>query len=631
MSSSEKVEEVSGNLRLVDEADSREEAREAVDGSLEMRALLKPQPAVLYLMQDERYLEIEVSKIVKVVSVEEDEEKNLCAEELSADLRLLRIDVEEENDLFKGQESKSVWLAAEDEAKRNTWKKELDAAIDRFKSGWTPNLEQKSDNPTDHIGHDHSNDQNGHAHGHAHGKDTSIRFKIGTKVLCNTGMWSPGKVVALNYREEDWPEEETVPYQVELETGGLIFAPIDDDNVIRLDDGSPPPPITVEKEVDEASKTPVTVITGFLGAGKTTLVNYILTSKEHGMRIAIVENEFGAINIDQALVEDNVKTNEDLITMQNGCICCTVRGDLINAMQQLAERRDKIDAVIIETTGLADPGPVCVSFKMPQLSRHFRVDGIVCLVDSKYIESHLLEKRNKGAVNESAQQLGFADKILLNKVDLVSRRDIVRIKKTIRNVNGFAELIETTQSCVPLDRILGISAFDVDRMVDLSSEIIEDETQPEDCETDKKCCTPTGCEKQQATEELKKAQGVGNNKAARTNKKKKRRNMKHDLTGVGSIGLSYEGVISEMKFCQWLNGLLAKEGFALNLYRCKGVLCLDVDPSKKFVFQGVHDNIQCKASTVLWGPNEKKTNKVVFIGRGLDKTMIEKGFKNIQA
>jgi len=337
-------------------------------------------------------------------------------------------------------------------------------------------------------------------------------------VLCNTGMWSRGQVVALNYREDSWPEGKTVPYQVDLEEGGLIFAPYDEDMVIRLDDGTTPPPIEVEKVVDDADKTPVTVITGFLGAGKTTLVNYILTSKEHGMRIAIIENEFGAINIDEALVEDNLKTKEDLITMQNGCICCTVRGDLINALQQLAERRHEIDAVIIETTGLADPGPVCVTFKMPQLQNHFRVDGIVCLVDAQHIEKHLQEKREKGTVNESAQQLGFADKILLNKVDLVTRKDIQRIKQTMRQVNGFADVIETNQSKVPLDRILGIDAFNVERAVDINTEVLEPEPE---CEEDKKCCTSKGCKKKQAKFEEEERERLKKEKSNNGGKKHK--------------------------------------------------------------------------------------------------------------
>lgn len=562
-----KPSDIKGKLLLIDEADTQEEARKCLEGgAVEMRGLLKAWPMTLFLMADERYLEVEIKAVVSVAA---------------ADATMFQLKVEAEHDLFKGKEKGSLWLAAEDAEARDMWVAEINAAMERFKQGWEPEEEAAAEKGEkdfhSHEGHDHS-----------HAGDKPRRFSVGTKVFCNTGVWSPGVVVALDYREDDWEEGKTAPYQVELKEGGLIFAPLDEDEVIRVDDGTPPPPVKREPVVDEASKTPVTVITGFLGAGKTTLVNYILTSKEHGMRIAIIENEFGAINIDQALVEDNVKTTEDLITMQNGCICCTVRGDLINAMQQLAERRDTIDAVIIETTGLADPGPVCVTFNMPQLKPHFRVDGIVCMVDAKFIESHLHETRAEGAVNESAQQLGFADKILLNKIDLVKRKDIVRIKNTIRHVNGFAEIIETSQSKIGLDRILGISAFDPMRLTEDFSIEIEME-----------------------------------GKAA---KKKTPTSKKHDLTGVGSMGLTHEGVLSDDKFCQWLSALLEDEQFVLNLYRCKGVLCLDADPEYKWVFQGVHDNILCKSSKVKWRKGEKLENKIVFIGRDLNQRKIEGTF-----
>jgi len=606
-----KVLEVSAKLWIIDEAKSLENAREILEkqqGAEEMRGLLKPHPAVLHLMADNRYHEIDV-KNVKSVSDQSDE--------ADPDEKFFKIEMEGETDLFKGEDTSTLWLAAENVLEKNLWVGELKKAIARVEAGWEPEPELEPKTKEIH-GHSHEGDDHS-SHHHDSGrpfmKGDPVRFAIGTKVFCNTGVWSAGEVVAQNYREDNWTEDKIVPYQVKLSEGGLIFAPIDNDEVIRLDDGTPLPAIEKHQEVDEADKTPVTVITGFLGAGKTTLVNYILTSKEHGMRIAIIENEFGAINIDQELVEENVKTEENLITMQNGCICCTVRGDLINALQQLAERRHEIDAVIIETTGLADPGPVCVTFKMPQLQNHFRVDGIVCLVDAKFIESHLAEKREKGAVNESAQQLGFADKILLNKIDLVARKDITRIKNTIRSVNSFAEVIETSQSKVPLDRILGIDAFDVERAVDIKIEEVVPEKEA--CETDKKCCTKKGCKKKQRQEEEAKklkAQGL-------TTKR-------HDLTGVGSLGITHEGVMSDKKFGDWLMGLLREESFSENLYRCKGVLCLDDDVAVKWVFQGVHDNILCKPSKIRWQEGEKRINKLVFIGRGLDHDTLEKGFKD---
>lgn len=563
--------------------------------------MLKFQPSVtLFLMEDERYFEFDIKNITEAIASTDDDDEDyedLSKEEQKLDDRLILLEIGAEVELFKGQKKRGVWIAATDKDARDNWVKHINNAIKLVSSGWTPpEPEAKAvSQPQEQkdLGHNHS-------HGDGHDHDHKPRFDIGTRVLCNTGMWSPGKVVAHNYTESDWGGK-TVPYQVELDEGGLIFAPVDEDYVIRLDDGTPPPPIERQQDIPEESKTPVTVITGFLGAGKTTLVNYILTSKEHGMRIAVIENEFGAINIDKSLVQDNLNTKEDLITMQNGCICCTVRGDLINAMQQLAERREEIDAVIIETTGLADPGPVCVSFKTPQLSQHFRIDGVVCMVDAKYIESHLQETRADDAVNESAQQLGFADKILLNKVDLVSRDDVTRIKKTIKSVNGFAPIIETSQSKVPLERVIGIDAFDPTKLDDFNTEIAEEE----ECETDKSCCTAQGCTK------VKKSVG----------------NKRHDLSGVGSVGLTVDGVLSDQKFCDWLSNLVGDPDFAINLYRSKGVLNLDCDKERKWVFQGVHDNILCKPSPELWKAGEARTSKIVFIGRNLNKNALDAGFR----
>lgn len=631
---SEEVKDFSGKLRYIDEATTQGAAANSVNSALEMRAILKPDPAVLYLMEDNRYFEIEIKNLKNVVTVDDEGWQLtgwltswLSKQSNPADKRLLQLVLEEEEDLFKGKgkKEKTIWLAAR-EGERDMWKNKLMEAKARVAAGWKPPVK---DEKKEIHGHAHG-PNDGHNHGHKKKqnkapkkKDGELRFAVGTSVLCNTGVWSPAKIVAHYYREDHWEEGKVAPYQAELVEGGLIFCPVDDDRVVRLNDGSPPPEIEVEEEVDDADKTPVTVITGFLGAGKTTLVNYILTSKDHGMRIAIIENEFGAINIDEALVEDNLKTKEDLITMDNGCICCTVRGDLINALQQLAERRDQVDAVIIETTGLADPGPVCVSFKMPQLQRHFRVDGIVCLVDAKHIEGHLKEKRQAGTVNESAQQLGFADKILLNKVDLVTRKDVKRIKKTIRSVNSFADIIETQQSKVPLKRILGIDCFDVERSVDINPDMLQQQVEAlkqEACDTDKSCCTEKGCSKEEEMLQKKKQLESGGG-AIR----------KHDLSGVGSLGLFYEGVLSDDKFCAWLGSILQQEDFAMNLYRCKGVLCLDADTSCKWVFQGVHDNIVCKRSKKLWKKKEKKLNKIVFIGRNLDQDMLEKGFLSCKA
>ena len=177
-------------------------------------------------------------------------------------------------------------------------------------------------------------------------------------------------------------------------------------------------------DVTDAEKTPVTIITGFLGAGKTTLVNHILKG-DHGKLIAVIENEFGAVSIDDALVGENMKEKEDVITMDNGCVCCTVRGDLVRALLTLKDRAKKFDHVIIETTGLADPAPVAFTFFInPEIADAYRIDSILCLADAKHVGIHLEEEKPDGAVNEAVQQVAFADRILLNKIDLVSEAEL---------------------------------------------------------------------------------------------------------------------------------------------------------------------------------------------------------------
>lgn len=166
-------------------------------------------------------------------------------------------------------------------------------------------------------------------------------------------------------------------------------------------------------------------------------------------KLAVIENEFGAVSIDEALVKENLKVAEEVISLDNGCACCTVRGDLMKALTQLKERKKDFDLVLVETTGLANPAPVVATFTQnPVVANHFRVDGIICLVDCKFIKEHIGEQRNDDSINESITQIAFADKILMNKIDLVSKEELVELKKTISSINSFAELIETVCSIV---------------------------------------------------------------------------------------------------------------------------------------------------------------------------------------
>ena len=210
------------------------------------------------------------------------------------------------------------------------------------------------------------------------------------------------------------------------------------------------------------------MLTGFLGSGKTTLLNHILTAT-HGKKLAVIENEFGEEGIDDALLAQNAKTQigEELIEMMNGCICCTVRQDLIIVLKKLAARAAAgypLEGVIIETTGLADPAPVAQTFFVDdEVSAAFRLDGIVTVVDAKHVEQHLDEVKPEGVENEAVEQVAFADRMLLNKTDLVEHADLKRIEKRLRSVNRFAPIFQTCQSRISVDNVLNVRGFDLDR------------------------------------------------------------------------------------------------------------------------------------------------------------------------
>ena len=213
-------------------------------------------------------------------------------------------------------------------------------------------------------------------------------------------------------------------------------------------------------------KIPVTILTGFLGSGKTTLLNKIL-SEEHGKRIAVIENEYGEVGIDQGLV---INADEEVFEMSNGCICCTVRGDLIRVLGNLMKRRDKFDYVLVETTGLADPGPVAQTFFMDEeISSEFNLDGIVTLVDAAHIEQQL------GRSDESSEQVAFADVLVLNKIDLVSNEALDNLESRLRDMNRMTRIVRAEQANVPVETVLNLSAFDLDQVLKRRPTFLEPE------------------------------------------------------------------------------------------------------------------------------------------------------------
>ena len=329
------------------------------------------------------------------------------------------------------------------------------------------------------------------------------------------------------------------------------------------------------------TRVPVTILTGYLGSGKTTLVNHILTNKDHGKKIAIIENEFGDVGIDDALMAKNTKEQieEEIVGMMNGCICCTVRQDLVVVLNKFAGRiasgKLKLDCILIETTGMADPAPVAQTFFVDDsVQEHFRLDGIVTLVDAKHIEQHLDDEKLEGAENEAVEQVAFADRMILNKMDLVDKADVERITARLKSINSSAPIITAEKSKVSVDSVLDIHAFDLKKTVDMDPEFLNTDNEHE-----------------------------------------------HDDT-VSSICVVEEKPLDLDALQRWVNYLLVNKG--TDLYRMKGVLNV-ADSEERFMFQAVHMIFNGNFDAP-WEPNEKRESKFVFIGKNLDHAELEEGF-----
>jgi G3E family GTPase len=314
-----------------------------------------------------------------------------------------------------------------------------------------------------------------------------------------------------------------------------------------------------------SDKIPVTVLTGYLGAGKTTLLNRIL-SEPHGKKYAVIVNEFGEIGIDNDLV---VGADEEVFEMNNGCICCTVRGDLIRILDGLMKRKGRFDAIIVETTGLADPAPVAQTFFMDQdVSDTARLDAVVTVADAKWLSDRLKD------APEAKNQIAFADVIILNKTDLVSAAELDAVEERIRAINPYARLHRTQNCAVPITEVLGRNAFDLDRIIELEPDFLEE----------------------------------GHHH--------------HHDEDMQSLSMRIDGEVDPERFMPWISDLTQREG--PNILRCKGIVAFPNEP-KRFVFQGVHMILDGDVQQD-WKPGEKRQSRVVFIGRDLDENAIREGF-----
>jgi G3E family GTPase len=338
------------------------------------------------------------------------------------------------------------------------------------------------------------------------------------------------------------------------------------------------------------AKIPVTVLTGYLGAGKTTLLNRIL-SEPHGKKYAVIVNEFGEIGIDNELV---VNADEEVFEMNNGCICCTVRGDLVRIIDGLMRRKGKFDAIIVETTGLADPAPVAQTFFMDeQVGAKTKLDAVVTVADAKWLKDRLKD------APEAKNQIAFADVILLNKTDLVTPAELSEIEARIRGINPYARLHRTERAKIDIAEVLGRNAFDLDRILDIEPAFLEAEEHDH------------GHDHHHGHDHGHDHDHHGGLKHY------------HD-EDMQSVSIKTAKPLNPDKFFPWVQDLVATEG--KDILRCKGILNFKDDP-ERFVFQGVHMILDGDHQR-KWRDDEKRDSRIVFIGRHLPEEKIRSGFES---
>jgi G3E family GTPase len=338
------------------------------------------------------------------------------------------------------------------------------------------------------------------------------------------------------------------------------------------------------------TQIPVTVLTGYLGAGKTTLLNRILT-ENHGKKYAVIVNEFGEIGIDNDLI---VESDEEVFEMNNGCICCTVRGDLIRVVEGLMKRPGGFDGILVETTGLADPAPVAQTFFMDDdVKAKAKLDAVVTVADAKHLLGSLKDSP------EAQEQIGFADVILLNKTDLVSPDELKTVEARIRAINPHAIVHKTERCAIPLDRVLDRGAFDLDRILSLDPEFLDGHDHDHDHDHD-------------------------HHDHDGHDHDHDHHHHHHDLEGQGVNSVSMRlGTLDPQKFFPWIQGVTQEQG--PDILRLKGILSFKGD-DERYVVQGVHMIIEGTHQR-KWRADEKRDSRLVFIGKKLDEAALRKGFE----
>ncbi|KAK4531241.1 hypothetical protein CCYA_CCYA07G2098 [Cyanidiococcus yangmingshanensis] len=345
-------------------------------------------------------------------------------------------------------------------------------------------------------------------------------------------------------------------------------------------------------EVDQ--RIPVSILTGFLGSGKSTLLNRILKTK-HGKRYAVIENEFGEVGIDDELVKNHIRLEggDELFEMNNGCLCCTVRSDLVRILRRLLTRTTKYDGILIETTGMADPTPVIQTFFLDEtLADFLRLDGVITVVDAKHLQMHLDPKH--GVRRETVEQIAFADRLLLNKIDLVSSAERRNAQETLRRLNATAPIIPCVRAEVPIEELLNMRAFDLDRITERDPFFLAMDESSENGD-------------HQHEHEHEHEHGEHDHI--------------HDHS-ITSVGILEPGELDVDRLNEWLSNFLSERGE--DIFRMKGILSIH-GTDRRYIFQGVHMLFESMPSEP-WG-TDPRVNRLVFIGRNLDRAAITEAFR----